>query len=343
MIIRESSDVTDGLFNHQFNPWTTSLLEKHWRDQHFINNRMFDSDKSTMEREAEEKERLSPEIKPEPLKVPALRSSILQTGASSAFRRVSPHTSPRREHNADSPGSQMDSSNRTIDYSVQRRCHSESCGSVCTCRTEKSEKDQQETTVKNEDVSTPAKPRLSFSVEAIMSSKTSPSSSHQQHSQQQYLHDGHVRSRDSSFSSDRHKENCSPATSGTSEASSLRESEMSPMTPPLPPTSLAHPAHRDDFPGLGPKSAVAPAQLPPPPHHLPFLGTPRHPDGWPWLTVPHHPAPAPISKLFSVCSHFFFGKTQDLIFLNFKISHSVHRSTFFFFLKSLWSQIILFA
>ena len=259
-------------------------------------------------------ERLSPTGSPmEPLRVPAVpASNILQTGTTSAFRRVSPHSSPvgnntfstysaypsRRDSDSQSDCGAIDPNDRTIDYSMQSRRHSEDCDSKCSCKSTKNNDQTGKTdgqtspTVhdksKNKDETpsssqrTPTKPKLSFSVEAIMSTKTSPTSSQQ--SSQQHHSSHNASSRESSFSSpssDRYKDNYSPA---TSEASS-RESDL---TSPLP----HHPAHREGFEGLFGK-----AQSSLPPHH-PFLSAAgAAPDGvqWPWLGG-HHPAPGPLSK-----------------------------------------------
>ena len=252
-------------------------------------------------------ERLSPDNSPvaqHRLQAVPPTASILQTSSTSAFRRVSPHSSPResdtfsssssyrafhsrRDSDSLSDSGKMDENDRTIDYSIQGRRHSEDCDSKSSRKNiNTSETDgQNEKTTNKVDTSnsqrTPSKPKLSFSVEAIMSTKTSPPSSHQ--TSQSYHNSHQPSSRDSSFSSpssDRYKENSSPA---LSEASS-RESDL---TSPLPP----HPAHREGFEGLFGK-----AQASLPPHH-PFLaaaGAP--PDGvqWPWLG--HHPAPGPLSK-----------------------------------------------
>ena len=249
-------------------------------------------------------ERLSPTIN-EPLRVPVIPASILQTGKTSAFRRVSPNTSPaensrvmshRRDCDSHSDSGTMDHMERTIENSLSKT-HSEECDSKCSCKSNATDNENKDSntdgkgkrTNDKETASnpqkTPTKPKLSFSVEAIMSTKTSPSSSHQtsQHESQ------HSRSRESSFSSpssDRYKENYSPA---ISEASS-RESDLTSPPPP-------HPAHREGFEGL-----LGKAQGPFPPHH-PFLAAAgaASPDGvqWPWLGG-HHPTPGPLSK-FKFC------------------------------------------
>ena len=248
-------------------------------------------------------ERLSPTT--EPLRVPVIpAASILQTGKTSAFRRVSPHTSPaenriishRRDSDSHSDSGAMDDyTERTLDYSLPKRSHSGECDSKCSCKSatdndntvpnadDKEKRTNDKNTVPNPQ-RTPTKPKLSFSVEAIMSTKTSPSSSHK--SSHQPHNSQHLnRSRESSFSSpssDRYKENCSPA---TSEASS-RESDLTSPPP--------HPAHREGFEGLLGKAHQGTL----PPHH-PFLAAAgaAPPDGlqWSWLGG-HHPAPGPLSK-----------------------------------------------
>ena len=259
-------------------------------------------------------ERLSPSGSPmESLRVPTVpATNILQTGTTSAFRRVSPHSSPvenntfstygaypsRRDSDSHSDSGAIDQNDRTVDYSMQSRRHSEDCDSKCSCKSTKNNEQFRKTDgktspavddkSKNKDETlsnsqrTPTKPKLSFSVEAIMSTKTSPTSSQQ--NSQQHHNSQHASSREFSFSSptsDRYKDNYSPA---TSEASS-RESDL---TSPLP----HHPAHREGFEGLFGK-----AQASLPPHH-PFLtAAGAAPDGvqWPWLGG-HHPAPGPLSK-----------------------------------------------
>ena len=255
-------------------------------------------------------ERLSPNVSSrEPLRVPAVPvASILQTGKASAFRRISPHSSPAQNsrispssylQRRDSDLGTMEHSDKTIDYSLHRTTHSEECDSKCSCRSAANNENRtnghvsranhkQERTDKCETITshhtTPTKPKLSFSVEAIMSTKTSPSSSHQ--NSQHHFDSQHLNSRESSFSSpssDRHKENYSPA---TSEASS-RESDLTSPPP--------HPeAQREGFNAEG---LLGKAQGALPSHH-PFLTTASTgPDGihWPWLGG-HHPAPGPISK-----------------------------------------------
>lgn len=227
----------------------------------------------------------------ESLRVPAIRvPSVLQTGSTSAFRRVSPHTTPadRDSPSRHSCSSDTDSSERKMDQSSPKKCQSEECGSTCSCRP-----NQQLPEVRTEDkghrtetVSNPKKPKLSFSVEAIMSSK--PSSSSSQHQ---------PRSRDSSFSSPTSErlETYSPATSEG--GSSSRESDATS------PSHFAQPNGKESGPAFSVDGLLRGAAPPPhggvlPPHHPFFSAAGAPPEAglhWPWLGA-HPPAPSPLRE-----------------------------------------------
>ena len=170
----------------------------------------------------------------------------------SAFSRVLPDTPPaensgvishRRDSNSHSDSGTMDHIRRTTDNGLNKT-HSKTDGKGKRANDKETESNQQKTLTK---------PKLSFSVEGVMLTKTSSSS--YQSSQHESQHSRSSESSLSAPSSDRYKENyraiceaCSP--------------ELDLISPPPP-----HPPHREGFEGLLGKAQG------PFPQHDPFMAT----------------------------------------------------------------------
>ena len=244
----------------------------------------------------------------------------LQPSSTSAFRRVS-HSSPavtspayRRDSESSDHHSDHEDHHSYEQYHHQngfKDSHSKFNGERLSPEQRDLHKNDSEKDSNNSSHRqvTPSKPKLSFSVEAIMASSSTRSKS------PVTLSSHHHESRDSSFSSpgssssthhERSKENCSPA---SSEASSRGSDFHSP--PPNP--AHHHPGYNVE--GLLSKASVMPGRIPGEhgaglPHPHPFLAAAGSgPDGihWPWLGgAPPHPttssATGPLSKydLFSL-------------------------------------------
>ena len=243
-------------------------------------------------------------------------SGPLQPSSTSAFRRVS-HSSPavtspayRRDSTSSDQHSDHEDSH-SYEHSHNHGfsdSHSKINGERLSPEQRNSQKMDSEKDNSNSSHRhvTPSKPKLSFSVEAIMASSSTSRKS------PVTLSSHHHESRDSSFSSpgssssttnhERFKENCSPA---SSEASS-RGSDF--HSPPPNPVHPHHPGYNVE--GLLSKASVMPGRIPGEhgaglPHPHPFLAAAgAGPDGihWPWLGgPPPHPgatssATGPLSK-----------------------------------------------